>query len=169
MWAIVNNTPYGVDRIWGRDKEGVHEWIVAVKATYDIKANGALTLAEEQSKPLLIPEYNGEDGASSLKYDAELVSPKPTTDVLLNGVAHAPKGKPVAEFLVSLRVGDIRKTIKVVGNRIWKQGALGLAASGTEPISQVPIVYERAFGGWDRAEPDPKKQRFDAPTPLAVD
>ena len=36
MWAVDNRTPYGVGRVWGRNKDGIHEWIVAVKATFDI-------------------------------------------------------------------------------------------------------------------------------------
>ena len=82
MWAVTNRTPYKVGRVWGRDKEGVHEWIVAVKGTFDIKSDGSLRLADEQLEPLLLPEYNGEPGVSSLRYDADLVALKPTTDVV---------------------------------------------------------------------------------------
>jgi hypothetical protein len=69
MWAITNHTPYKAESIWGRDKDGVHEWIVAVKGTFDIKADGKVVLADEQLDPLLAPEYNGETGVSSLRYD----------------------------------------------------------------------------------------------------
>lgn len=51
MWHLDNRTPYAADYTWGRDKEGVHEWIVAVKATYHIQPDGALILAEEQLPP----------------------------------------------------------------------------------------------------------------------
>jgi hypothetical protein len=166
MWAVKNHTPYAVGRAWGRDKDGVHEWIVAVKATFNIKPNGELVLADEQPKPLLAPEYNGEDGVSSLRYDAEIVSLKPTTDVVLNGTAYAPKGRPATEFLVSLRVGSIHKQIKVVGNRRWEKGLLGSGRSAMEPVTKVPIVYERAYGGFDRSDPDPKKQRMEPRNPV---
>ena len=89
MWAVTNHTPYAAGRTWGRDKNGLHEWIVAVKATFDIKANGELVLAEKQLPPLLAPEYNGDDGVSSLRYEADLVGTKPATDVVLNGTAYA--------------------------------------------------------------------------------
>ena len=64
MWAVKNHTPYAADRVWGRDKDGVHEWIVAVKGTFDIKPDGSTKLADEQLKPLLLPEYHGEPGAN---------------------------------------------------------------------------------------------------------
>lgn len=115
MWSITNHTPYKAKKTWGRDKDGVHEWIVAVKGTYDIKADGTVVLANEQLDPLLAPEYNGEPGVSSLRYDADLVAPKPTTDVVINGTAYAPKGRPSTEFLVSVRVAQIHKVIRVVG------------------------------------------------------
>ena len=166
MWTVDNRTPYAVGRVWGRDKEGVHEWLVAVKASYRIRSNGMLVLADEQPPPLLLPEYNGEDGGSSLKYEAELVSPKPTTDVLLNGTAYAPHGRPATEFLATLRVGDVRKTIKVFGNRVWKRGVLGDGTSTPEPVTQVPIVYERAYGGFDKSDPDPKRQRLEPRNPV---
>ena len=109
MWRVINHTPYKAESTWGRDKDGVHEWIVAVKGTFDIKPDGSLNLADEQLEPLLLPEYNGEAGVSSLRYDADLVAPKPTTDIVLNGTAYAPKGRPKTEFLVSLRVGEVQR------------------------------------------------------------
>jgi hypothetical protein len=162
MWRIDNHTPYAAGRVWGRDKEGVHEWIVAVKATYEIQPDGNLVLAPEQPEPLLLPEYNGEDGASSLRYEADLVGPKPTTDVLLNGTAYAPGGKPTKEFMVSLRVGPVVKKLRVVGDRVW--GAV--TRTTVRPVTAVPIVYERAYGGFDQSDPDPKKQRMDMRNPV---
>jgi hypothetical protein len=166
MWQLENRTPYAAGRIWGRDKEGVHEWIVVVKGTFDIKRDGKLVRAEKQVEPLMLAEHHGEDGASSLRYEADLVGPKPTTDILLNGTAYAPKGRSVTEFLASLRVGDVYKQIKVLGNRTWKGGLLGNGPSPPEPIALVPIVYERAYGGFDQADPDPTKQRMDARNPV---
>jgi hypothetical protein len=60
MWMLDNQTPYGAERNWIRDKNGAHLWIVAVKATFDIGPGGALKLADEQKPPLLAPEYFGE-------------------------------------------------------------------------------------------------------------
>jgi hypothetical protein len=46
MWALDNRTPYKAGSTWGRDKDGVHEWIVAVKGTFDIRPDGSLVLSE---------------------------------------------------------------------------------------------------------------------------
>ncbi len=166
MWSITNHTPYKAGKTWGRDKEGVHEWIVAVKATYDILTDGSVKLADEQLEPLLAPEYNGEDGLSSLRYEADLVAPKPTTDVLINGTAYAPNGRPGTNFMVGARIGRIQKAIRVRGNRVWYAGAFGTAASSAQPITEIPIIYEHAYGGYDQTDPDPKNQRMDSRNPV---
>lgn len=73
MWQVVNHTPYAAERGWIRDKHGAHCWIVAVKASFRVDPEGKLSLADEQPAPLLAPEFYGADGASSLRYDADLV------------------------------------------------------------------------------------------------
>jgi hypothetical protein len=166
MWAIKNRTPYRVGKTWARDKNGVHEWIVAVKGTFDIKPNGNLELADEQLEPLILPEYIGEVGESSLRYDADLVTLKPTTDLVLNGTAHAPNGCPSPDFPVAVRVGTLSKTLRVKGNRRWGEGLFGSSSSAVEPITQMPIIYERAYGGYDQTDPDPKNHRIDLRNPV---
>jgi hypothetical protein len=166
MWAITNHTPYKVGKTWGRDKEGVHEWIVAVKGTFDVQPGGKLVLANEQLEPLRLPEYHGAVGLSSLLYDADLIAPKPTTDVVLNATAYAPNGRSSTDFLVAVRVGPIEKVLRVRGNRLWDDGPFGGSPTGPQPITQVPVVYERAYGGYDHADPDPKHHRMDSRNPV---
>jgi hypothetical protein len=164
MWSLRNQTLYKVGKTWGRTQDGVPEWIVAVKATYDVHEDGAVSLAAEQVEPLLAPEYTGEDGASSLRYDADLVGEKPTTDIIVNGTAYAPQGRPSTEFLVAMRVGPVRKVLRVRGPRRW--GDNGDDASSPETVTRVPLAYERAYGGYDNADPDPKNQRLDTRNPV---
>jgi hypothetical protein len=168
MWTVTNNTPYKAAGSWGRDKDGVHEWIVAVKATYDIHSDGKVTIADEQLEPLLAPEFNSEDGASSLRYEADLVATKPTTDVVVNGTAYAPRGRPSTNFLVEMRVAGFHKVLRVLGNRTWGSGLFDDAPSWPEPVTEVPIVYERAYGGYDKADPDPRKQAIDLRNPVGL-
>jgi hypothetical protein len=166
VWAVKNRTPYTVGRTWGRNKDGVHEWIVCVRATFDIHAGGRVTLADEQPEPLLLPEYTGEDGISSLRYEADLAAPKPTTDVIVNGTAHAPGGRPSKEFSVSVRVDDIQKTLRVRGHRVWVSGSPRPYPSAPVAVTEVPIVYERSYGGHDKTDPDPKRQKMDPRNPV---
>lgn len=166
MWAVRNLTPYAAERTWGRDRDGVHEWIVAVKGTFDIRPDGTLALADEQLPALLAPEYTGEPGASSLRYDADLVGPKPATDVVLNATAYAPQGRPSADFLAGFRLEGISKAVRVRGERTWVESPLGGAPSEPRSVTSVPIVYELAYGGYDDAGPDPRQHRLDARNPV---
>jgi hypothetical protein len=165
MWALDNRTPYAAERNWTRDKQGVHHWVVAVKATFDIGPAGKLTLADEQPPPLLAPEYRGEPGKSSLRADSDLLVPRPGTDVILDACAHAPKGKPAATVPVSLRVAGLEKSLVVYGTRVYYRGAVGLTTTAPRPFTVQPIHYEWAFGGADTANPDPRKHRIDARNP----
>lgn len=166
MWAIRNRTPYEAAGCWGRDPDGVHEWIVAVKATFDIGPAGRLMLADEQMPVLLAPEYSGDPGMSSLRNDADLVGAKPTTDVLLQGTAWAPNGRPAREFLVGMAVGSVDKVLRVRGHRHVTRGVFGSKVSDAEPVDRVPVVYEKAYGGYVHDDPDPATHRIDLRNPV---
>jgi hypothetical protein len=166
MWTVTNYTPYAAGKTWARDKDGLPHWIVAVKGTFDIAIDGAVHLAEEQGEPLLLPEYTGEPGVSSLRYDADLSAPKPATDVVLNATAYAPGGRPSTDFAVAVRVASIHKMLRVKGERHWRSGALGLRRTAPQPVTTVPISYERAYGGYDQRDPDPSRHRIDLRNPV---
>lgn len=154
VWALRNQTPYAAERNWTRDQHGMHEWLVAVRATFMITADARLRLADEQPAPLLVPEYDGEPGRSSLRYDTELLAPKPSTDVLVLGSAHAPGGRATASVEVGLRVGSIDKTLLVLGERVYSEGITGLPTTAPKPFTRLPLRYELAFGGRDGDEAD---------------
>jgi hypothetical protein len=163
MWAVSNRTPYAADRNWTRDKNGMHWWIVAVRATFDLASDGRLRLADEQLPPALAPEYFGEPGKSSLRYDSDLLAVKPATDLLLVASAHAPGGRPASKVPVSLRVGQLQKQLLVHGDRVYRSG---LKTSASKSFITQPIRYELAFGGTDLSDSDPRNHRFDARNPI---
>jgi hypothetical protein len=166
MWELKNQTPYGVERNWIRDKQGRHHWIVAVKATFKVEPDGRLTLADEQPPPALAPEYSGDPGASSLRWDSDLLYAKPCTDVIAEAHAHAPGGRPRTVVPVSLRVGPIAKQLLVHGDRVHTRGMGGVTLSSPAPFTKRPIVYEWAFGGADTADPDPRRHRIHDANPI---
>jgi len=167
MWKLDNKTPYQAERTWVRDKEGAHHWIVVVKATYDIAGDGTLSLSNEPVEPLLAPEYNGADGESSLRYEADLVAMKPATDVYLNAIAYVPKGKPTTEVKVAFQIDRLRKELLVYGNRTWQRTLTGgIKPSSPKPFVTMPITYEQAFGGFDQEDPNPQKHCMDFRNPV---
>lgn len=168
MWMLKNRTPFAAERSWVLDKNAAKSWMVAVKATFAITAGGATKLADEQLPPLFAPEHTGDPGASSIRYEADLAGPKKRTDVFVNGHAYAPLGKPATEVMVELKAAGIAKQLFVVGDRRWEKGLLGLSMSRPEPFEKLPIVYERAFGGWDKKPDNPADQRLEPRNPVGA-
>jgi hypothetical protein len=166
MWTLENKTPYAAERNWTRDKQGMHVWIVAVKATFDIGPGGKLTLADEQPPPVLAPEYRGDPSTASLRLDSDLLAVKPGTDILLDACAHAPRGRPAATVPVALRVDRIHKTLLVHGARVYYKGAMGMTTTAPRAFVTRPIEYEAAFGGTDTSHPNPQKHRIDLRNPV---
>lgn len=153
MWQLDNRTPFAAERGWVRDRDGTEIWLVAVKATFDIQPDGTLQVSKTQPPVLRAPEYAGEPGKSSIKYESDLVLTKKTTDIIVVGHACAPAGQAVTELDVGLRVGPVQKVLRVFGDRYW--GAFG--ATSPEPFDRMPLVYERAYGGRDLQSDAPDK------------
>jgi hypothetical protein len=166
MWALNNRTAYAAERSWTRDKNGVHYWLVAVKATFDIRPGGHLALADEQLPPLQQPEDRGDPTVTSLRQDADLLAAKPGTDVVLDAWAHAPNGRPATSIPVFLGVGELAKTLVVHGPRTYSHGFLGTTLSAPRPFTTHPISYEWAFGGTDTNHKDEREHRIDSRNPI---
>ena len=140
------------------DKDGRDHCVVVVKGTFTIGNEGKPILAEEQEPLVYADVHYGDPGTTSIKYECDFAPFKPKTDVLVNGSAYAPRGKPVKEMVVSLEIGRNKKEVRVVGDRRWQRGLFGLKPSNPTPFVKMPLVYERAFGGSDNTHEDPKKQ-----------
>jgi hypothetical protein len=168
MLALVNRTPYAAERAFVRDGDGVDHWVVAVRATFDLAAHRAVSLADEQPAPLLTPEYWGGPGVSSLRYESDVTLQKPSTDVLVNGAAHAPAGRPAKEVAARLRVGKVDKTIVARGRSFFFKSFVGVAETEPEPFEKMPLRYESAYGGTDTLAEDPREHRMDARNPVGV-
>lgn len=163
MWQLDNRTPFAADRAWVRDRDGAEVWLVVVKASFDIRPDGSLEVAREQPPVLAVPVHHGKPGHSSLRYESDLVLTKATTDVLVVGHAHAPAGTAVTQADVGFRVGPVQKVLRVWGDRTW--GAFGISAP--QPFTQMPLVYERAYGGVDAQSATPD-QDWDWRNPVGV-
>ncbi len=168
MWQLYNQTKFAADWTWIQDRDGAKHWVVVVKATYDILPTGELALADQQIPPSVAAESRGKDGETSLLYEADLIGPKPGTDVYLNAEAHAPDRRPTTAVDAALAIGDRKKILAVTGDRTWVREVGVVTASPPAPFVQMPIVYERAFGGFDADDPDPAEQALFAANQVGV-
>jgi len=147
MLQIRNETPFTPGLFLFPDERGVDTLYPVLKATFLIRDGSSLAVAEKQRPVVMKDEYEGEPGASSLRYSSEAHLLKPGTDVLLVGQAHAPRGRPVDSALVSVKVGALRQVLRVFGERHWKGGLFSPTPSSPEPFRTMPLIWERAFGG----------------------
>lgn len=123
------------------NEHGVDTLYVLVKASFHM--GGKLTLLDEQIPITEADVYYGDPEISSLKYASELHTGKPTTDIIMNGMACAPNSTSVHQLDVSLSIGSYGKTVRVFGDRKWVNGK----PTRPEPFITMPMIYENAFGG----------------------
>ncbi len=112
-------------------------------------------------------EYWGDPDVSSYKYEPEVAPFKPATDVVLIGHAYAQNGGTKG-VEVSLRVGPVAKKVRVVGDRTWVSTFGFKRATSPQPFERIPLIYERAFGGWDRSNKNSKKHQFEPRNPVGT-
>jgi hypothetical protein len=161
---ITNRTPFAFQALYLVDEEWRPLVVPVVKATLSLAPEGCV-IAEEQLPLSTSGEYWGKNpDTSSYRYEPEVAFFKPATDVVLNGHAYAARGT-TRQMLVSLQVGPLSKQLLVCGDRVWFRSLGSLAASHPTPFEKMPLVYERAFGGWDRGHPDPARHHCEPRNP----
>jgi hypothetical protein len=165
---ITNETAFVLEPLFLADIQNRPVFVPLVKATYTMADRGELVLSEKQQPTELAGQYYGNPEVSSLKYEPEGVYFKPATDVVLLGHAYAPHQAAATEVQVGFRVGALQKVAKVVGDRLLTRRAGMSFVSDPVPFIKMPLVYERAFGGWDRSDADSAKHNFEARNPVGM-
>lgn len=151
------------------DKNGYDYCVVVVKGTFAIGIDGQLTLADEQEPMVYTDEHYGDPGTTSIRYECDFAPFKPRADILVNGHAISPTGKPVKQMAVALEVGgSIRKVVEVFGDRFWERSAAGLRPTPPVHFIKTPLVFERAFGGSDHSHENPDYQGAELRNPVGV-
>lgn len=164
---LINSTRLKAAFTLGGEPSGREVLIVAVKGTFQIPENGEpVRLAEEQAPLVMADTFTGEPGLSAPVYEVDFALRKNRCDVLLNGSAHAPGGRPAPRVEVGVRVNGMAKSFTVVGDRVWQAGASGIGASTPIPFAVMPISYDRAFGGVDNRDQNPANHAAFMPNPV---
>ena len=149
---LFNNTPFHAETLPFKGPKNKTILTVIVKGTYEFAPGKPLTVASEQISVAFGDEFHNNEDGGSLRFESDMAPFKPRADIALVGRAYAPKGKAVQILDVLLRVGHIKKILRVIGNRRWVYSSSLLPEYPSKPrlFSTMDIVYERAFGGIDR-------------------
>lgn len=115
--------------------------VVVVKATLDLPRDGIATLAEEQAF-VTGDAFWDDDPERSIRYEDDLALLKPQGEWWVTGTLRAPE--PVRELACLARVGERELRFDVIGDRWWKADG---SMSAPEPFTEMPLAWERSFGG----------------------
>lgn len=148
LLEISNSSSMTLGMVRWHDTDGKPKLTVIVKATFALGDRPELT---RKQLPIFTGDIVKDKDPSSTRFESDLVPFKPCTDVVLVGRAYAPEGKPVTEMVAGLRVGQLRCGVAVIGDRKWQTQLLEKPTiSYTQPFLTMDLVYERAFGGFDK-------------------
>ena len=164
---LINATRMLAGYTMGVEPSGRELLVVVIKGTFVLPRNGeAVRLHDEQLPLVMADTFSGEPGFSAPLDETDFAPRKPACDVLLNGSAHAPGGRPATRVPVALRVGVTSKQLDVVGDRVWQAGSSGIRASSPRPFATMRISYDLAFGGTDNESEDPAEHDAYMPNPV---
>lgn len=114
------------------------------KLTFAVERDGRLELVADDPVPVMRADEETACG----------IQPRDTggfahdgVELLVNGAAHAPGGRPTPQMDVSLAVGDRVHRALVSGDRVWIGRGDEARASEPAPFRRMPLTYDRAFGG----------------------
>lgn len=143
----------GSERIIQAEVGGRRSVGVLLKRTYLMLPQGRMALADEGAQePLYDAEVPYEKLPSPLVspvcYGNDLLAFKQHTDVIVQGSGYTYHPR-VIETQVSVRIGTVKREIRVVGNRWGEWGPSGPAFSEPAPFLSLPIRYDHAYGGLD--------------------
>jgi hypothetical protein len=165
MVPIHNKSPFAAELFSLADLDGQEVLLLVVAATFGVDDAYRLRAVDPQPPIHVADEHYGDPANSSVRFEGDVALEKPYVDVIVNGTAYAPAGRPVGALPVELHVGDIHKRLIVYGDR---KRRLGGSASDPEPFVTMPIVYERAYGGYDRRDTDPAKHKIYFQNPVGL-
>jgi hypothetical protein len=154
-FAWKNRGGFQLESVIGAGPDGRPGLTVIAKGTWDFKPGEPCRQAENPLPVFLVDENEDGNPRRPLRFENDLAPFKPRTDVVLIGTAHSPGRRAVTEMTVGLRIAHLAWALRVTGNREWSYGSrLSLVPSiGIPgPFIDMPVSYERSFGGLDEAE-----------------
>ncbi|HKQ70796.1 MAG TPA: DUF2169 domain-containing protein [Polyangiaceae bacterium] len=118
---------------------------VIVKASFDVDPSGQVRPVPAEHQ---LPVSESDQATALGTIDGDFVPLKPGCDVAFLGHARSPWANvPVQRVDVDIRVGTLRRSLVVFGDRIWVATGTGPQATAPVPFTALPLTYDRAFGG----------------------
>lgn len=156
---LLNATSLAAAFTQGLEPSGRESLVVIAKGTFDLPLDGSEARLLATQQPLLMADtFHGEPGLSAPLQEMDFAPFKPFCDVLVQGKAHAPGGRPATQITAGIRVGRVAKAFSVLGPRQWQPGLLGAGPGLPQAFLEQRISYAQAFGGTRPLKGNPDQQ-----------
>jgi hypothetical protein len=167
---VHNQTRYLHQHSVGLDKTGREFLSLVIKGSFAFPetAGEVAALAVEQRPLVMADEPTGVPGFSATRWETDFAFRKHRCDVILQGAAYAPGGRPAERVRVGLRLGGWSKQFDVVGQREWRVAGPSVVATRPFPFTRQPFSYDTAFGGVDRTDPEDALPPVYLPNPVGT-
>jgi hypothetical protein len=121
--------------------------IVLAKAAFVLSANGT---APQMPPPDLemVDLFTGDPAHSALLSEQDIAPYKPKTDLIIRGHARSFQNTPRRDWPVNVSIPDrLNYGFHVRGPSQWLKPARKWQLSQPDPVTEVPLTYEFAYGG----------------------
>lgn len=145
---FVNHTPWPHFLFERRDTYDRPLCVAVLQGTFAIESGKPLRALSEQEPVQIGDRYRGDPACTSPRRAGSLATFKPKSEVHVNAVARAPRGKPALAWPVRVRVGEVKSDLMVRGPSHWvHRPVVGWSKTRVTPCAEVELSYENAFGG----------------------
>lgn len=166
MFISDNSTPYLAEGFTAQDKHCMKSFVVVVRATYDVDADGQCHISEQQSPFVFADAHYGDPAMTSVRCESDFVPVKPKAEILLDAFATA-QGQGAAQSVeVALLGSALNKRAIVTGERHWYRGAFGMRMTDPTPFKAMPLAWHLSYGGTDRSFGDEARNVSDPRNPV---
>ncbi len=148
MWQVDNQTPFAAGGCFARDQQGFEHWVLIVRATFNIEADGRITLDENQEPPQLAPRYTS-DEHNDYEFEPDVAPFRPNTDITVHGAVTAPDNAFFKSLPFSVRVGSMRKDGIAFGHRRIVRHNNTWHVERYDPVEEVALSWRNSLGGND--------------------
>ncbi len=135
MPLVIKPRPLGVLTKVERRRRGA-QYLVTVLAAFDLADSSRLD--GDQGLWVMAAQALPPGGA------LDVGMPKPRAELLIGGRIQAPDS---AGLLLEAQVGGLTKRLAVFGDRWWRLGAMGYEPTPPQPLNDLLLGPDRAFGG----------------------
>jgi len=153
---IYNQTRYVSEFTQGMEPTGREFLSLVIKGTFDFPpaAGAPLRPSKDQRALVMADEFTGDPGFSATLWETDFAFRKSRCDVILQGSAYSPGGKPAERVRVGLKIGAWSKMFDVIGHREWVNLGLKPVPTHPHPFVRQPFSYDTAYGGTDHLDPE---------------